>query len=349
MNAKHVLVTGASGTVGREVVKLLTDGSDFQITVFDVANNRSEPFFNSFGERIQFISGDISNAVDVSKIPADLDAVIHLAAIIPPLADENPKLARKVNVEGTRLLINHIEKTSPDAFFLYSSSISVYGDRVSNPEIRGTDKLKVSEGDEYGRTKLEAEALIQSSNLSWTIFRLAAIMGNHKISRLMFHMPLETSLEICTPEDTARAFVHALHAKSRLEHQIFNLGGGERCRSSYREFLERSFSIFGLGRLSFPKQAFALHNYHCGNMVDGDELEEILHFRRDTMDTYFQKTANEISPLTKWLTIIFSPVIKWFLLRQSEPYRAYRRGDPDMMAHFFPIVPELTMRATTES
>lgn len=348
MNAKHVLVTGASGTVGREVVKLLADDSDFRITVFDVANYRSEPFFNSFGERIQFIPGDISHTGDVSKIPADLDAVIHLAAIIPPLADENPELARKVNIEGTRLLVNHVEKTSPNAFFLYSSSVSVYGDRVNNPEIRVTDDLKVSEGDEYGQTKLDAEAIIQSSHLSWSIFRLAAIMGNHKISRLMFHMPLETSLEICTPEDTARAFVHALHAKSRLEYRIFNLGGGERCRSSYREFLERSFSIFGLGQLNFPKSAFALHNYHCGNMADGGELEEILHFRRDTMDTYFQKTAKEISPLIRWITGLLSPIIKWYLLQQSEPYRAYRKGDPDRLAHFFPVVPGIAMGTTAE-
>lgn len=173
---------------------------------------------------------------DVSRIPEDLDAVIHLAAIIPPLADEDPGLARKVNVEGTGLLIDHIERTSPGAFFLYSSSVSVYGDRVENPDIRVTDDLKISEGDEYGQTKLEAESIIQSSNLSWSVFRLAAIMGNHKISRLMFHMPLETSLEICTPEDTARAFVHALSAQDRLEYRIFNLGGGKQCRSSYREF-----------------------------------------------------------------------------------------------------------------
>lgn len=345
MNTKHVLVTGASGTVGREVVKILADQSDFRITVFDIANQQSEPFFNSFGDRIQFIPGNISDVADVSRIPEDLDAVIHLVAIIPPLADEDPGLARKVNVEGTGLLIDHIERTSPGAFFLYSSSVSVYGDRVENPDIRVTDDLKISEGDEYGQTKLEAESIIQSSNLSWSVFRLAAIMGNHKISRLMFHMPLETSLEICTPEDTARAFVHALSAQDRLEYRIFNLGGGKQCRSSYREFLERSFNIFGLGRLDFPKQAFALHNYHCGNMADGDELEEILHFRRDTMDSYFRKTANSVSPLKRWFTMLFRPIIKWFLLCQSEPYRAYRKGDVRMMSQFFPLLPEFNLKA----
>ncbi|MDQ7917978.1 hypothetical protein RBU60_10355 [Mesonia sp. MT50] len=42
--------------------------------------------------------------------------VIHLAAIIPLLADDSPKLAQKVNTEGTRNLVQLLEQQSPHCF-----------------------------------------------------------------------------------------------------------------------------------------------------------------------------------------------------------------------------------------
>jgi len=101
----------------------------------------------------------------------------HLAAIIPPLADKMPALAEAVNITGTKNLVECTEKFSPEAFFLYASSISVYGDRNSNPWIKVSDPLRPSYRDEYARTKIEAEKIVMSSRLKWTIFRLTAIMG----------------------------------------------------------------------------------------------------------------------------------------------------------------------------
>jgi hypothetical protein len=116
-----------------------------------------------------------------------------------------------------------------------------------------------------GRTynqKVKAEQIIKKSNLDWSIFRLSAIMGNHKMTKLMFHQPLETSFEITTPEDAARAFVNALEAKPQLTNKIFNLGGGKACRTSYRDFSDRSFQVTGLGDLAFSGKAFAERNFH---------------------------------------------------------------------------------------
>ena len=146
-----------------------------------------------FSGRIEIIYGDINDVQTVEEISKNKDIAIHLAAVIPPLADEDPELAYQVNVKGTENLILALEKNSPKCYLLFSSSISVYGDRLRNPEISVGDTLRPSHGDRYGETKIRCEKIIQGSNLSWSIFRLSAIMGNHKISKLMFHMPLETS------------------------------------------------------------------------------------------------------------------------------------------------------------
>ena len=330
-----VLLTGASGTVGIEVLRQLVLLNDVELTVFDKKTSITSKIFAPYKKRINIIYGDLCNDLDIKQIPDNIDVAIHLAAIIPPLADNKPELAFKVNVLGTKKIIEHLEEKSPNAFLLYSSSISVYGDRVSNPYITTHDPLLPSDGDTYARTKIEAEEMIQNSKLDWSIFRLTAIMKNHKISKLMFHMPLDTMLEICTPKDAAKAFVEAINHRNVLSKRIFNLGGGEKCCISYENFLQKSFEIFGLGTLNFPQNTFALRNFHCGILKDGDILESILHFRNDTLDTYFIDTERSISFITRFGCILFRGIIKNSLLKQSEPFKAFKTKDKPMLMHFF--------------
>ena len=335
---KRILLTGASGTVGREVLKQLCDlPGMFQVTVFDILCKKSKSFLKKFESRVNLVYGDISNRSDVFKACLNQDVVIHLAAIIPPLADKNPGLAEKVNITGTENLIRCVEELSPRAFFLYSSSISVYGDRNNNPWIVSSDPLIPSDRDEYARTKIAAEKIVMNSRLKWSIFRLTAIMGinNHKPSPLMFHMPLKSCLEIATPADTGRAFINAIEKTDEINHKIFNLSGGERCRIAYDDFLSRSFEIFGLGIPDFKEGCFAGRNFHCGYYSDGDLLDDILLFRRDSIDDYFSMLKASVSPIRKALTILFRPVIKFRLQKQSEPLAAILNGNKYDLEHYF--------------
>lgn len=334
MTKKNILLTGASGTVGFEALMQLIDKKTYNVTVFDKETKQSSLKLLPYQNEVNIIFGDISDAKDLEPIK-DIDYVIHLAAVIPPVADDFPELAKKVNLIGTQNLVNQLEKHSPNAFLMYSSSISVYGDRILKPFIKVGDPLLPSEGDYYATTKIAAEEYIQKSKLDYTIFRLAAIMGNHKISKLMFHQPLDTSLEIATPRDTARAFVNGIEKQNELSKRIFNLGGGEKCRASYEDFLQRSFTIFGLGKLNFPKHAFADKNFHCGYYADGDALEKIVHFRQDTIDDYFKMEADKVTSFRKFITSVFKTPIKWFLLKKSEPYQAYNDKDMAQMNHYF--------------
>lgn len=335
ISRKRILLTGASGTVGFETLQHLIQYPNYEITVFDVKTTKAVKKLAPFKSRVEIVYGDISNSEEVLKVSKNKDVAIHLAAIIPPLADINPKLAYSVNVKGTENLIRALEINSPNCYLIFSSSISVYGDRMKNPQISVTDILQPSPGDQYGETKVLCESLIQDSKLTWSIFRLAAIMGNHKISKLMFHMPLETPMEICTPKDTGRAFVKAIDQQKKLEKQIFNLGGGADCTISYKSFLDKMFDKFGLGEADFPQKAFAEKNFHCGILKDGENLEQILAFRQQNLNDYFEMVSNQISPLQKKITFLFRSLIKRWLLSQSEPYHAYKKGNVKEMNHFF--------------
>ncbi|MRI63852.1 NAD(P)-dependent oxidoreductase [Ornithobacterium rhinotracheale] len=334
----RILLTGASGNVGIEVLRMLVQSpKDYEVVAFDVENEISRKKLTPYQNKAKIVFGDITQKEDVEKACKNIDFTIHLAAIIPPKADEFTELAQRVNVEGTRNIVEALEHYSPDSFIAYSSSVSVYGDRVKTPMIKVTDALSPSPRDYYATTKIASEEIIQNSNLRWTIFRLSAIMGagNHKMSHLMFHMPLNTSVEITIPEDTGRAFVNAIEHQDELESKIFNLGGGEKNRTSYKNLLAENFKCYGLGEFNLPEKAFAEKNFHCGFYADGDDLENIVSFRQDTLQSYVQKVCESVNPIQRFFTRLVSPIAKKFLLKKSEPWIAYKQKNQEEMSHYF--------------
>jgi nucleoside-diphosphate-sugar epimerase len=337
MNDKKILITGATGAIGGEALKQLYDKQEASsISVFVRPSKKAKKLVRTY-PGVQVFYGSITDSEAVAKACTNQDYVIHLAAIIPPLADDKPEMARAVNVEGTRNVVKGMEANAPNAFLLYSSSVAIYGDRNKNPDIKTTDELKPSVGDDYGQTKVEAEKIIRESKINWTIYRLSAIMGigNHKVSKLMFHMPLETVMEIATVRDTARAFVNSIGKEAQLEKKTFNLGGGETCRITYIDFMTRAFDLYGMGKIDFPKYAFAKINFHCGNYVDGHLLEEIVHFRQDTIDTYFERFGKAVPGIQRFFTKLVNKPVKMYLTKLSEPLIAHKKQDKEMIARFF--------------
>ena len=334
---KNLLLTGATGTVGKEVLNQLLEKNNYEITIISRKSSSNNRSLKRHIGKINVIFTDFSKADPLEDLTTSFDIVIHLAAIIPPLADKEPILANSINYLGTQSLVKKIEETSSNAFFMFSSSISVYGDRLKNPYINTTDLLSINVDDVYARTKVDAEQAITNSRLKWTIFRLTAIMGikNHKMSGLMFHMPLETPIEIATPSDTARAFVNGIESQSQLTNRIFNLGGGKNCRTTYRDFLTENFKLNGLGKLNFPINSFANKNFHCGFYQDGSRLEEITKFQRDTLEDYYTSIEASVPVVQKILAYIFRAPIKFFISRKSEPLRAYKNQNKERMDRFF--------------
>ena len=333
--ATRVLVTGAAGAVGEETLaELVRRGSDYEVVAFNRPSWRARRRLRPFRGQVQVVFGDLRNSEDVERVCEGVQAVIHLAAVIPPRADHEPEEATTVNVDGTQNLVHAMEGLPQPPRLVHASSISIYGDRLADPWIKVGDPVKPSPHDHYGTTKVRAEELVQQSQLSWTIFRLTGVMS-HRVAMdpLMFHMPLETSLEIVTARDTARAFVQALEVPE-VEGRIFNLGGGPRCRASYREYLDRHLTVMGLGTGFFPDEAFAEGNFHCGYYGDSEELDQLLGFQRDGIDEWLQEVRRRANALVPPLARALRPLIRWYLVSRSEPLAARRAGDSGSLERF---------------
>ncbi len=318
----NVLLTGAFGNVGLSTLKELLK-KDYGVRVFEVYNRKNRKIAKKFKNRIEITWGDLRNRSDVNTAVQNQDIVIHLAAIIPPLADGNPELAESVNVEGTKNILDSMKKQLHKPKLLFTSSVAVYGDRRYNPMIEVTDPLAPSKGDYYAITKITAEKLIRESGVDFAIFRLTYITSIDKLNMdpLMFHMPLDTSIEICDTKDVGLALVNAIEC-DEVWGETFNLAGGKECRITYREYLNDMMELFGLGRNFLPEEGFAEKDFHCGFM-NTKKSQNLLKYQKHTLEDYYKDVKRKIGPKKHLM-----PAIKWMirlnLLKRSEPYKRHK-------------------------
>ena len=117
-----VLVTGAGGFVGKALVAHLAQGG-----VEVLATDRACRGLAELGASRLF-EGDICDAAVRGAALEHADAVIHLATVPGGAAEEDPELARRVNVDAAMALSWEFAAQRPDAPFVFASSIAVFGD-----------------------------------------------------------------------------------------------------------------------------------------------------------------------------------------------------------------------------
>lgn len=328
-----ILVTGGFGNVGRSAVNACL-AAGHEVTIFESpsALKRAQAslrrLLNGRWSQCAFVFGDIRSPEDVGRaFEGCPDAVIHLAALIPPASDRNPAVTEAINVGGTAAVIAAAKACAKPPRVVLASSIAIYGDRLADFWIRATDEIHGS--DTYSATKVACEGLLRASGLDFAILRLSFVAWAKwlPLDPLLFSVPPETRLEIIHTEDAGRAFAAAA-ALPAASGGTFDIGGGALCRTSFRAYIDRMFRYFGLGDSSFlPQSAFAPGGFHCGWYEDSDEAERLLGFRRKTLEDYYEEVRWE-TRFIRPLAALASPVARRWLLGMSpfSPRPARRAG-----------------------
>src|SRR5262245_5323829 len=128
----HVLVTGAAGMIGRKLVKELAFGGlngqrIDRLTLLDVVPPLDAP---AFAGQMRMMAADLSEPGLAARAVEDRpDAIFHLAGVVSGEAELDFNKGYRVNLDGTRALLEAIRATG-DGYrprLVYTSSIAVFG------------------------------------------------------------------------------------------------------------------------------------------------------------------------------------------------------------------------------
>lgn len=166
-----ILITGANGLLGQHLTKLLID-KNYQV----VATSRGEsrlPFQPS--DNYTYHSMDIANAFDTYAVMnrEKPDVVVHAAAMTQVDDCElQPEQCERINVQGTAQILTDAETFS--SHFIYISTDFVFDGEQGNYK-EEDDTLPISL---YGFSKLQAESMVQTSDIPFAIVRTCLVYGN---------------------------------------------------------------------------------------------------------------------------------------------------------------------------
>ncbi len=311
---KKVLVTGAAGSIGLFTIKYLLSEGKYEITALDLKNSGSYKRLKRYRRRINIVYGDVTDPILMDALIKDHDYVIHLAGVMPPLADMKKDLSNLIDYKGTENIIRSISFFNPDCYLIYPSTTTVYG--KNNSEVTVKNKVNVNKEEYYNNTKLETEKLIKKELKNYTIFRLPIILTNPKYEKFIYNGLMDDIVEVTTNRDVAYALVKAIDYDKKLKGKIYNVGGGETCITTYRELIINVLEIYGLSFNYILSKLFLEKNFYGHIYKDSDDLEEILHFRNDSIASYYMR-LKRFSKNRAIHRILAKPIV-WLLKRQEK-------------------------------
>lgn len=313
------------GNIGFSTLKALV-GEGHDVVAFDLESRRARRLSSDIDGPVQFVWGDITNPASVRHALDGVDAVIHLAAIIPPSTDRAPDLARKVNLDATRNLIAQMKASPTAKRLVFASSIGIFGDvQDREPPLRA--ETPVSPTDEYGRQKVECEKETRQSQLQWSILRLAAVTPIHLQAQdpsIMFEFSPDARFEFLHPADAGTAFARAVACDESIGKTLYIAGGGA-CRTTYYDFTNALMGAIGIGPI--PRDAFLRTTppRFFGDWVDTEESQRLFRYQTRGLDEQLEDMKRDFGLLVPFIRLV-RPLATWFVTRTSAHLKENRRA-----------------------
>ncbi|MCD4734812.1 MAG: SDR family oxidoreductase, partial [Bacteroidales bacterium] len=238
----NILITGGAGYIGSTLVPMLL-ANGHKVRVIDNLMYGGQSLLGFWSHpRFEFIKGDIRNTELLRSSLIDMDAVVHLAAIVgDPACMRNPDIAESVNLSASQSLLDECNNAGVSRF-IFASTCSNYGKMEDqNQYVDETSELRPISL--YAKSKVSVESLIKSKMIGScaTIVRFATVFGVSP--RMRFDLTVnEFTMELLTTnhltifgEQFWRPYIHVRDAARAIElvlkspvqkvkNKIYNVG-----------------------------------------------------------------------------------------------------------------------------
>ncbi len=283
---KKVLVTGASGSIGLNVIKYLLSEGKYEITALDLKNKKSINNLKRYQRRINIIYGDVTDELLMTSLVRDHDYIIYLASVMPPLGEFSIKLGELVEYQGIQNVIKTINYYNENCHLIYASTTSVYDESLTGSV---KERIKVKGLDNFSLNKYNAENLISKRLKHYTILRVPLVLGNIKKEPFIYNVKKDSIIEVTTNIDAAYAFVQSLKYLDKLNKKTFNIGLGQTGVVKYDEILTNILKYYGISMRYILSRIFLEKSYKSPILRDSDELDNIIHYRNDSLYNYYRR------------------------------------------------------------
>lgn len=325
---RPVLVTGAGGLVGRSTVNRLVE-----LGVEVIATDLPTPANEKVAAEWRRLPGVRVSWCDLTDPAATADllataapgAVVHLAAIIPPLCYSRPELARAVNVDATAHLVAAAIALPSPPRFVQASSVAVYGGR--NPHATDTlltADLPMAPTDLYGELKAEAERLVRASTLDWVVLRLGGVLTVEPSTGLdldVAHfenlLPRDGRIQTVDVRDVAHAFAAATEAA--VVGETLLIGGDDTHRLHQSDITAGMTEALGLsgaipaGRPGDPRDD---GTWFATDWMDTARAQEALAFQHHSWPSMLAEVRQQAG-LKRYVMRLAAPVLHEVLRRSN--------------------------------
>jgi len=238
-----ILITGGGGFIGSRLAQALhTRHPDARIRLLDVA------FPPGLPGAFESMTGDLAAPEVIARaLGGDTDTVFHLAAVVSGGAEADFDLGYRVNLDGTRALLEACRKLPKPPKFVFASSVAAFGGVL--PDVLD-DSTTPAPQTSYGTQKVIGEYLVADFTRKGMIdgrsMRLPTIVvrpGKPNLAASSFAsgiireplagepsgcpVPETTGVWILSPRRVVEAFVHAWELPSSAwpTTRVVNLPG----------------------------------------------------------------------------------------------------------------------------
>jgi nucleoside-diphosphate-sugar epimerase len=173
------LVTGGSGYIGALLVEELRDAGHDVRVLDSLLHGQQDIAEEQERAGVEVIRADIRDAEKRRRALTDVDAVVHLAAIVgDPACALDPAASDEVNVQATRALVADANEAGVGRL-VFASTCSNYG-RMADPDVPITEEGELRPVSLYAEQKVGMEQLILGGSTGATkptCLRFATVYG----------------------------------------------------------------------------------------------------------------------------------------------------------------------------